>query len=519
MKRMEPQVNKTTLLFAAALGLALAGCAHITPEQHAPVRRDIANAELPADIKLAREGWPDAQWWTAYHDPQLDALIKQALASAPTLDVAAAHIGSARSALSRSAADLGLDVSGYAGANRQRYSGTGLFPAPIGGAWFTAETLRLEARYNFDWWGKNRAQVAAAVGELNAGRAEYAEAERTLAAAIAQSYFRLQGAWARLANNEQLAATQTALVQDKAKRIAGGLANSDEQRAAEAELSQIRKQHAQLTADIGREREALRALIGADSGALADLKPQPQGSAAYTLAGADSGAPVGAKPQPSGSALAGLTARPMGSPAHALPARLGMELLARRPDLQAARWKLEASLSRIDAAKAAFYPDVNLTGSIGLDTIKLEDLLQSASRTFYLGPTLTLPLFDSRRLDAQLDGARTGRNERIAEYNQAVVDAVREVAQDGVQLQGIERQISEQAASTNTARAQLASAQARLTHGLADRAAALNAQLALLKQQDADLYLQQVQLLAEVALTNALGGGYREEAPTATASK
>jgi len=484
MKRMEPQVNKTTLLFAAALGLALAGCAHITPEQHAPVRRDIANAELPADIKLAREGWPDAQWWTAYRDPQLDALIKQALASAPTLDVAAAHIGSARSALSRTNADLGLDVSGYAGANRQRYSGTGLFPAPIGGAWFTAETLRLEARYNFDWWGKNRAQVAAAVGELNAGRAEYAEAERTLAAAIAQSYFRLQGAWARLANNEQLAATQAALVQDKARRIAGGLANSDEQRTAEAELSQIRKRHAQLTADIGREREALRALIGADSGALASLTP-----------------------------------RPMGSTAHALPSRLGMELLARRPDLQAARWKLEASLSRIDAAKAAFYPDVNLTGSIGLDTIKLEDLLQSASRTFYLGPTLTLPLFDSRRLDAQLDGARTGRNERIAEYNQAVVDAVREVAQDGVQLQGIERQLIEQAAATGTARAQLASAQARLTHGLADHAAALNAQLALLKQQDADLYLQQVQLLAEVALTNALGGGYREEAPTATASK
>ncbi|MCU6501795.1 efflux transporter outer membrane subunit [Rugamonas sp. A1-17] len=507
MKRMEPQVNKTTLLFAAALGLALAGCAHITPEQQTPARRDIASAQLPADIKLAREGWPGAQWWTAYHDPQLDALIKQALASAPTLEVAAAHIGSARSALSRSAADLGLDVSGYAGANRQRYSGTGLFPAPIGGAWFTAETLRLDARYNFDWWGKNRAQVAAAVGELNAGRAEYAEAERALSAAIAQSYFRLQGAWARLANNEQLAATQAALVQDKAKRIAGGLANSDEQRAAEAELSQIRKQHAQLAADIGREREALRALIGADNAALTGPAPPPQGGATQASAGAGNGA------------LAGLAPRPLGSTAHALPARLGMELLARRPDLQAARWKLEASLSRIDAAKAAFYPDVNLTGSIGLDTVKLENLLQAASRTLYIGPTLTLPLFDSRRLDAQLDGARTGRNERIAEYNQAVVDAVREVAQDGVQLQGIERQITEQAAATGTARAQLASAQARLTHGLADRAAALNAQLALLKQQDADLYLQQVQLLAEVALTNALGGGYREEAPTATASK
>ncbi|GJI92572.1 efflux transporter outer membrane subunit [Duganella hordei] len=479
---MKTRLKKTAPLLAMLL--AMAGCAHVTPDLHPLARRDIAGAELASGIKLAREGWPQAQWWTAYHDEQLNALIKQALASGPTLEVAAAQIGTASSALQRTAADVGVDISAYANANRQRYSGTGLFPAPIGGTWFTAETLRLDARYNFDWWGKNRAQVAAAVGELTAGRAAYAQAEQALAAAVAQSYFRLQGAWARLANTEQLATAQTALAQDKAKRIARGLANADEQRGAELELNLIRKRQAELRADIGREREALRALVGADSSALADLKPQP------------------------------LNAAP-----HALPARLGIELLARRPDLQAARWKLEASLSRIDAAKAAFYPDVNLTGSIGLDTVKLENLLQAASRTLYIGPTLTLPLFDSRRLDAQLDSARTSRNERIAEYNQAVIDAVRDVAQDGVQLQGIEQQIAQQAQATGLARAQMASAQARLDHGLADRGSVLNAQLALLRQRDADLYLQQVQLLAEVALTNALGGGYHEEAPLATASK
>jgi multidrug efflux system outer membrane protein len=477
-------LRPTALALASALALMLAGCASIAPDLHPLAKRDIASAELSAGIKLAHEGWPEAQWWTAYHDQQLNAIIKQALAGGPSLEVAAAQIGTARSSLSRSLADLGLESSLYANANRQRYSGTGLFPEPIGGAYFTTETLRLDLRYNFDWWGKNRAQVAAAVGELNAGRAAYAEAEQALAASIAQSYFRLQGAWARLANAEQLAATQTALVQDRAKRIARGLANADEQRIAEADLSLIRKQHAQLKADIEHEREALRALAGAGNQALADLQP------------------VALSPT-----------------AHALPARLGMELLARRPDLQAARWKLEASLSKIDAAKAAFYPDVNLTGSVGLDTVKFENLLQAASRTLYVGPTLSLPLFDSRRLDAQLDGARTTRNERIAEYNQTIIEAVREVAQGGAQLQGIEQQITQQTAATSTMRAQLASAQARMEHGLANHSSVLNARLDLLKQQDADLYLQQVQLLAEVALTNALGGGYHEQAPLATASK
>lgn len=477
---MKTLLQPTLLVMA----LALAGCAAIAPDTHPLAKRDIASAELSSSIKLAHEGWPEAQWWTAYHDDQLNAIIKQALASGPSLEVAAAHIGTARSTLSRSLADLGLETSLYANANRQRYSGTGLFPAPIGGAYYTEETLRLDLRYNFDWWGKNRAQVAAAVGELNAGRATYAEAEQALAASIAQSYFRLQGAWARLANAEQLAATQTALAQDQARRVARGLATADEQRAADMELSLIRKQQMQLKSDIEHEREALRALAGADNTALADLKP-------VTLA-----------PAP-----------------HALPARLGIELLARRPDLQAARWKLEASLSRIDAAKAAFYPDVNLTGSIGLDTVKVENLLQAASRTLYVGPTLSLPLFDSKRLDAQLDGTRTARNERIAEYNQIIIEAVRDVAQGGAQLQGIEQQITQQTAATASARAQVASAQARMDHGLANNASVLNARLALLKQQDADLYLQQIQLLAEVALTNALGGGYHEEAPLATASK
>jgi multidrug efflux system outer membrane protein len=477
---MKTLLQPTLLVMA----LALAGCAAIAPDTHPLAKRDIASAELSSNIKLAHEGWPEAQWWTAYHDEQLNAIIKQALASGPSLEVAAAHIGTARSSLSRSLADLGLETSLYANANRQRYSGTGLFPAPIGGAYYTEETLRLDLRYNFDWWGKNRAQVAAAVGELNAGRATYAEAEQALAASITQSYFRLQGAWARLANTEQLAATQTALVQDQTKRVARGLTTADDQRAADMELSLIRKQQMQLESDIEHEREALRALAGADNTALADLKP------------------VTLSPTP-----------------HALPARLGIELLARRPDLQAARWKLEASLSRIDAAKAAFYPDVNLTGSIGLDTVKVENLLQAASRTLYVGPTLSLPLFDSKRLDAQLDGARTARNERIAEYNQTIIEAVRDVAQGGAQLQGIEQQITQQTAATASARAQVASAQARMDHGLANNASVLNARLALLKQQDADLYLQQIQLLAEVALTNALGGGYHEEAPLATASK
>lgn len=471
--------QQTALL--ALLALTLAGCAHIPPDSAAPTQRDVAGASLAADIRLAHEGWPAARWWTGYHDSQLDALMTQALASAPSLAVAAAHIGSAHAALDSSSAALGVELGGHADVNRQRYSGTGLFPAPIGGSYFTEENLRLEARYHFDWWGRNRAQIAAAVGELNAERASYAQAEQALAAAVAQTYFRLQGAWARLDNVNRQIAVQTALVQDQAKRMARGLATSDSAHAASADLAQLRQQQARLQADAGAAREALRALLGADASALASLQPRA------------------------------LTATP-----HALPAHLGMELLARRPDLQAARWQVQAALSQTEAAQAAFYPDVNLSAAVGLDSISYQHLLQAASRTLYLAPTLNLPLFDSARLNAQLAGARSQRDEKIAAYNQAVVQAVRDVAQDSLALQGVEQQLARQAEATAAAGAQLRTAQARAAHGLADRRSELTAQLALLRQQDGALALTYAQAQAEVALTQALGGGYRNDAVATT---
>ncbi len=459
--------------------LALAGCASIPPEQKVLPQQDLARAELAAGIKLASEGWPAAQWWTQYNDPQLNALMRQALADSPNLEVAAARIGSAQSAVARDRADLGVGLSLAANANRQRYSGNGLFPAPIGANYYSEQTIQLQAHYNFDWWGKHKAQIAATMGEVNARRADYAMAEQVLAAEVVQHYFSLQGCWARLANLKQLISVQQALLDDKNKLIGRGLASIDEQHAASAQLSSLKQQGALLEAQAIREREALRAVLGADSQALADVQPR--------------------------------TAPDL---PHALPAHLGMELLARRADLQAARWRVEASLSSIEAAKAAFYPDIDLSASFGLDTITLSKLLQSGSRTMLIGPALSMPLFHSQRLSAQLDSVRQQRNELIADYNQSVFDAVRDVAQAGAEVQGLEQQISQQSEAQRSSIGLLYSAQQRLRQGLANRSTALDAQINVLKQNDTALQLQNQQLQAEIALVRALGGGYRDDTLT-----
>jgi multidrug efflux system outer membrane protein len=454
--------------------LALGGCALIPADKESLPRKDLATAQLAADIHLAKDNWPAAQWWSAYGDAQLDRLMAQALHDGPSLQVTAARIGSAREAVKRDIADVGVDVRLNGDINRQRYSGTGFFPPPIGGSYYTETTLDLSASHDFDWWGRRHALIAASLGEVNARRAEHAQAEQILTASVAQSYFRLQTYWARLEAVQQRCEKQEALVADKKKRVAHGLVSIDEQQAAEAELRRLNTDRAALEAARGSEREALRALIGADSQALTDLTRQP------------------------------LPELP-----HALPSTLGIELLARRPDLQAARWRVEASLNRIEAAEAAFYPDINLTAIIGLDTVSISRLLRADSRTYYLGPALSLPLFDSGRLKAELGLARNQRNEMIADYNQTVVDAVRDVAQAGLALRGMETQLRENAAVVQATDALLRSARARFTQGLLDRGGLLNAELASLQQQDVSLQLRGEQLSAEVALIMALGGGYR----------
>jgi multidrug efflux system outer membrane protein len=467
---------------AALLTAGLIGCAPMPPAQEALPQRDLASAQLSASIKLARDGWPDAQWWTTYNDPQLNALMTQALHDAPTLQTAATRIGAAHAALQLQKATEGFNVDFKASANRQRYSATGLFPAPIGGAVYNEATLQLGGTYDFDWWGLHRAQIAAAVGEVNARQADYAQAERSLSAAVAQSYFSLQADWAMLAKLHQLTDARRALLDDAHRRIEHGMASINVQRRAEAALAEAQRQSADMEMQAGREREALRALLGADGNALSTLAPQP---------------------------LPDMPA--------ALPSSLGIELLARRPDLQAARWRVQASLSRIDAAQAAFYPSVNLTALFGQDSLSLSNLMQAGSRTFFIGPALNLPIFDSGRLQAQLGSQRNARDAMIADYNQAIVTAVREVAQEGVSLQGLEREQAQQAQVTQASLALLDGAQRRLHAGLAEHADVLKAQAQVLQEQGTALQLQGLQLNTEVALIRALGGGYRH-APDSAAS-
>lgn len=460
----------------------LSGCMSVPADTSKATGPDFAKARAAADVAWGADAWPTERWWETYHDPQLDALVARALRDHPSLAVAQARVNAAVASLGAERADAGVRVDAALGANRQRYSSNGFFPAPLGGAYYSDFSSQLHVSYDFDWWGRHRDLIAAALGETNAREAEAAQAAQVLAASVVQSYLRLQMLWAREDNANARAALQRAVLAERRARLEHGLLAGDALQNTALDLATLAEQAARFDTDAGREREALRALIGGDTDALRDL-----------------------------------TYVRIAPAMDAVPRELGMALLARRPDLQAARWRVEAQLGRVAAAEAAFRPDINLAASIGLDALSLGKLLRLSSRTPFIGGTLDLPLFDSGRLKAQLGIARTSRDALLADYNEAVLNAVRDVAQEAMTLQGLAREEQAHAATREASIGLAGNAEARQARGLADHAGVLAARAEILRQYDVELQLTDARLQTQVALIKALGGGYHAK-PADTAN-
>lgn len=191
-----------------------------------------------------------------------------------------------------------------------------------------------------------------------------------------------------------------------------------------------------------------------------------------------------------------------------LPSTLGYELLARRPDLQEAHWYIEASMSEVDAARAAFYPDINLMAFLQQDALHLSDLFRSSAQQMGVTAGLTLPIFDSGRLNANLDIAQAQNNLSVANYNKAVVDAVNQVARTASEVETLTAKNQHQQQIEKDAARVVALAQARFRAGIIAGSRVSEAKIPALKERIAGLMLKGQYVDATLQLTSALGGGY-----------
>src|SRR5499427_4647661 len=344
------------MLPAAAL---LAACA--SPGGLAPKSRTIAPASLDATRSLANTPvsgkWPDADWWKQFGDAQLDALVDEALAGNPSMGAARARLDRAAAFAGVAGAPLTPHVSAAADLNRQRYSATGIFPPPIGGSYYTQTQLALQFSYEIDFWGKNRAAYDAALGQARAAEVDAFAARLLLSAAVAHAYAQLGHAYDQLDVAQATLAQRQAIYDLTQQRLAAGLDTKVEVKQAEASIPAARQRIAQLEEDIALARHQLAALAGKgpDRG-LAIERPRAE-------------------------------ARPI-----ALPSALPADLIGRRPDVVAQRWRVEAARRDVDSAKAEFYPNVNLAALVGVQTVSYGKLLSSDSRIPQAGAALLLPI-------------------------------------------------------------------------------------------------------------------------------
>ncbi len=456
---------------ALLLSTLIAGCAGLPPKPQ-PVALP---AEAPlSDVSGAGGAWPAPEWWTQYRDPALDQLIDMALASSPTLATAHARFESARQSVRIASAATGARLQASGDMSRQRLSDNGLFPPQLlGFDWYNLADLGLQASYTFDWWGKQRDAIDAAMDEAHASQADRSAAALMLASSVADTYFGWQADESRLTlarEDERVVAREGAIT---AARIGAELDPRDELRRADTALAAVREQIAALEGSARLRVVALAALIGRSAG---ELPP--------------------------------LVAKPLPAISPALPDDVRIDLIARRADITASRWRVEAAEKSRESARAEFFPDVSINALAGVQSIDVTTLINYASRVPTASAAIHLPLFDAGRLKARYGASQAAVDSAVASYRETVVGAARDVATQASTLAQLAAQRTQRAIELDAALELRASAAARVRQGVADSRTELAAAQSLIEQRDALLQLDAASVSADIGLKRALGGGY-----------
>jgi NodT family efflux transporter outer membrane factor (OMF) lipoprotein len=462
-----------------AVALLIAGCAsmdglHTQAKMNEPAQ--VAAGKSLADAKLSPAAWPQADWWKRFGDSQLDRLMDEALAGSPTLRIAQARARKALAFAQTAESALYPRVNANAEVTRQRFPENGLVPPPFAGSQETEARLRATLDFDLDLWGQNRAAYASAIGLAKAAEVDAYAARLALSAAIAQAYVELQRAYLQLDVAEKALAEREQIYKLTQERFDAGIDSRLAVKQAESALPASRERIAQLNEVIGLARNQIAALTGQ---------------------GPDRGLAI-ARPQ--AGALAAV----------AIPSSLPAELLGRRPDIVAQRWRVEAAGKDIDVAKARFYPNVSLIAFAGFQSIGLPLLLDAGSKAYSVGPALTLPVFDAGRLRGQLAGSQADYDTAVERYNEALVNSLREVVDQLTSFRSLEEQGRQQAHAQATAQEAYDLALLRFREGVGNYLEVLTAESQLLAQQSLDADLRARRLSLTIRLVQALGGGFEE---------
>lgn len=458
------------LVLSAALTALLAGC--VLPPKDSPRERAIDTRQLgltAAPVTPANEGW-----WKALDDAQLDALIERAFAANPSLAQASAQLRAALAQIDAAHAGLLPRASFSGSALRQRAPDNYIIPPPLAGGDFWMAQIGASLSWDLDFWGRQADAVSQARALAQAADFERDNARLLLAAALVQTYVGLYRADALADIAQQAQSQRQHILELTRQRVAAGLDTRLELREAESELPQARVERAQAQAQAELAVHALAMIAG-------------QAADGYAAIG---------RPQLNLDAVL------------PLPAQLPINLLARRPDVLAARLRIEAADAQRRATRAAFYPDVSLRALAGVAAFGLNDLFEAGARGYGAGPVVSLPLFDAGKLRAQYQGREAALDGAVAVYNDTVLRAVQQSSDQLTRIDALSRERTDQESTLVAAEDGYRIAEERYRAGLAGYLSVLSAETQVLNARRQSIQIIADLAVARVSLLLELGGSF-----------
>ncbi|WP_235513052.1 MULTISPECIES: efflux transporter outer membrane subunit [unclassified Sphingomonas] len=445
---------------------------------HLGTAPDVATpASFATDRSLAATGdaaWPVQDWWRGYGDGQLDALIAEVLAGSPDLAAATARVAQAEGyAQQAGAARLPtLGVAGNVAATKQSYN-NGIPADFVPKGWNDTGRVQGELGFDLDLWGRNRAAYAAARSDQAAAELDRAQVALTLSTNVADAYADLARLFAERAVAQSALEVRQQTATLTADRVTGGLDTRAELKQAQSAVPAARADLAATDEAIALTRNRIAALLGK---------------------GPDRGLSI----IPPAATIA----------ARGVPANAATDLIARRPDIVAARTRVEAEASRIKVARADFYPSISLSAVFGLQSLGLSNLIKGGSTAGSVGPAFNLPIFRGGELQGRYRMARGSYDAAVADYDRTVTDAYRAVADAVVSQRALTTRLNESQQSLADAQAGYDVARLRYEGGLSRFTDVLVAQDRVLQARRAVTELQARAFTLDVALVRALGGGF-----------
>lgn len=446
----------------------LAGCSfappHVRPTQPVP---QSYSGQISDASSIARIGWHDF-----FREDHLRALIAAALENNRDIRIATARVAEARAAWRIEGSALYPELNAVGTGTRGRsiinLPGLGTQSYDI-----KQVTAQLSAGWELDFWGRLRNLREAARNQYLATEEARRAVATDLVAQVANGYLLERDYEERVAIARRTIETREESLRIMRRRYEVGSGSKLEMTQAQTLLAQAQTVLQGLDQDREINRNALALLVGQ---------------------------PVEIAPGPLGLA--------QGAPEIALPPGLPSELLNDRPDIVAAEYRLRAANANIGAARAAFFPNISLTGAFGTASADLDGLFGDGSRSWSFTPTITQPLFNAGRLSANLDVAKARQVEAVADYEKTVQSAFRDVSDALVRRRQLALQIETTRTVLEALRERARLAQLRFDNGRSAYLEVLDAQRDLFDTEQALVQLRRAHLASAIALYAALGGGF-----------